>query len=135
MNNNLKKSLVLVVVVLAFAFYFSSNYHASSSTTDNVSGFSWNADSGPSGGDFGALGWLSFNCTFNNTCGTSNYGVTADASGNLSGYAWSGNVDLTNPNDYHRMALVGFDLEDFLVFLRVLALLLQMLKLIYPLVR
>ncbi len=49
----------------------------------NVTGYAW-ADS---------VGWISFNCTNDNSCGTVEYGVNIDpADGTISGYAWSSSV-------------------------------------------
>ena len=49
----------------------------------NVSGWAWSEN----------FGWVSFNCTNDDTCGTSNYGVNIDTTtGNFSGYAWSSNI-------------------------------------------
>lgn len=71
-------SKVFFVFLFAFSFPFFS--HAAS--TDNMSGYAWSSN----------IGWVSFNCTNDSSCGTSNYGVNKDASGNLTGYAWSSNI-------------------------------------------
>lgn len=55
---------------------------AFAATTDNISGWAWSS----------GIGWISFNCTNESTCGTSNYGVNMDSGGNLTGYAWSSAV-------------------------------------------
>lgn len=47
--------------------------------TQNFSGFAWSSN----------IGWISFNCTSTNTCGTTDYGVNVDSGGNFSGDAWS----------------------------------------------
>jgi len=49
----------------------------------NVSGYAWSE----------TIGWVSFNCINNSTCGIVNYGVDVDSvTGIFSGYAWSENV-------------------------------------------
>ncbi|MFA6177803.1 MAG: hypothetical protein WC694_02840 [Candidatus Paceibacterota bacterium] len=77
----MKISFLKIIFVLAFIFCFSP-FLASASVTDNMSGYAWSSN----------IGWISFNCTNNNSCATSNYGVNKDASGNLVGYAWSPNI-------------------------------------------
>jgi len=54
----------------------------------NVSGYAWSSN----------IGWISFNCTNDNSCGTSDYGVNIDNGGNFSGYAWSPSVGLISFN-------------------------------------
>jgi len=52
-------------------------------TTSPVQGYAWSAN----------VGWVSFNCTNSQTCGSVNYGVNLDRdSGAVSGYAWNNNV-------------------------------------------
>lgn len=49
----------------------------------NVSGYAW-ADS---------IGWISFNCTNDNSCDTVEYGVSASSTnGAISGYAWASSI-------------------------------------------
>jgi hypothetical protein len=51
--------------------------------SNNVSGYAWSE----------GIGWISFNCSNDSSCGTIDYGVNVDATtGNFSGYAWSDNV-------------------------------------------
>ena len=50
---------------------------------NNVSGWAWSQN----------IGWVSFSCSNNNTCGTVNYGVNVNSdTGLLSGYAWSQSI-------------------------------------------
>jgi hypothetical protein len=50
---------------------------------DNLSGYAWSDN----------IGWVSFNCTSDGTCGTSPYGVKFTLGGNMEhGYAWSDNI-------------------------------------------
>ena len=50
---------------------------------DKIDGYAWND----------MTGWISFNCTTDNSCASTDYGVTIDlATGQLSGYAWSSNL-------------------------------------------
>ena len=49
----------------------------------NVSGWAWSNN----------IGWISFNCSNNASCGAVSYGVSVDSgSGLMSGYAWSENI-------------------------------------------
>lgn len=50
---------------------------------DNVSGYAWSEN----------IGWISFNCSNDSSCGTVDYGVNVNrVTGNFSGYAWSPNI-------------------------------------------
>lgn len=51
-------------------------------TEHNIRGYAWSSN----------IGWISFNCTNDNSCGTANYGVNKNIDGTLSGYAWSSNI-------------------------------------------
>lgn len=55
---------------------------AHAGTEHNLKGWAWSSN----------IGWVSFNCTNESTCGTVNYGVTLESDGDLVGYAWSGTV-------------------------------------------
>ena len=48
----------------------------------NMSGYAWSSN----------IGWISFNCTNDDTCSTVNYGVHKDEDGTIVGYAWSSNI-------------------------------------------
>jgi hypothetical protein len=49
----------------------------------NMLGYAWSS----------TIGWLSFSCNNDNSCGTVDYGVNYDSStGDIAGYAWSPNV-------------------------------------------
>lgn len=98
MNNNLKNFSIVALVILFFVFYLGFNKQVSSRDSENnvLSGFAWNADD--NGGNPGGMGWLSFNCLFNNSCGASNYSVVKENDGYLTGYAWAGSSDDSNIN-------------------------------------
>ena len=50
---------------------------------NNIAGYAWSD----------GIGWISFNCSNDNSCGIVDYGVNVDpVTGNFSGYAWSENV-------------------------------------------
>jgi len=49
---------------------------------DNITGYAWNNQ----------IGWISFNCENDSSCGVNSYGVNIDSSGAVFGYAWSPNV-------------------------------------------
>jgi len=78
--------VVLVAVILgASSLYYgvwpqSSPAHAGSE--QNVTGYAWSDN----------VGWISFNCTDDNSCAGNDYGVNIDSGGNLSGYAWSNTI-------------------------------------------
>lgn len=44
------------------------------------------------------VGWVSLNCSNDNTCGISNYALSIDGSGDISGYAWSEYVGWISAN-------------------------------------
>ena len=76
------KSFLKIIFVLAFVFCLSP-FIVSASSTDNISGYAWSSN----------IGWISFNCTNDASCGTSSYGVTENlTTGYLTGYAWSSNI-------------------------------------------
>lgn len=51
--------------------------------SNNISGYAWSE----------GIGWISFNCSNDDSCNTIDYGVNADpVTGDFSGYAWSENV-------------------------------------------
>ena len=76
----------LSFAIVYYEFGFRQNIKISSAdASNNVSGYAWSSN----------VGWVSFNCTNDNTCDTPghNYGVSVDpATGNFSGYAWSPSV-------------------------------------------
>ncbi len=91
MKINLKQFLIAGITTLVFVFYFGLNNFVNSSSTDNVSGYAWNAD-GADSTHIGGMGWLSFNnCVSAGNCPAPAYGVTVDNAGNILGYAWAGN--------------------------------------------
>ncbi len=81
----MKTKLILITILLLavslFAISFGGEVKAGSS--DNVSDYAWSEN----------IGWISFNCTNSDTCGTVDYGVNVDvADGDMTGYAWSENI-------------------------------------------
>lgn len=97
MQRTLDKIFIFISFLVLLSIYtvisFDSFKHPSlASSSDNLSGYAWSDN----------IGWISFNCTNDSSCGTSNYGVTVNGtSGDLSGYAWSDNVGWVsfNPSD------------------------------------
>ncbi|MCX6758955.1 MAG: PKD domain-containing protein [Candidatus Nealsonbacteria bacterium] len=76
-----KKFLAITITLFAvFSFLFTGEVQAGSG--DNVSGWAWSEN----------IGWISFNCTNQGTCGTGNYGVNINSDGTFSGYAWSEHI-------------------------------------------
>ena len=65
-------------VIFYFLFYPFSIVHAN--PKDRLKGYAWSD----------TIGWISFNCSNDNSCYTNvDYGVDVDSQGYLSGYAWS----------------------------------------------
>lgn len=85
---NMRKILLLVISIILVAgfVYFLNNLDqiktAKAGSGDNVSGWAWSEN----------IGWISFNCINQGTCGTVNYGVNIDTNGKFSGYTWSENI-------------------------------------------
>ena len=71
----MKYSIILVLPILLIGI-------VNAGTLDNVSGWAWSEN----------IGWISFNCSNDETCGQSDYGVHVQDSGNIIGYAWSENI-------------------------------------------
>jgi hypothetical protein len=75
--------LILFFIISLAGFYFFANKPAQAGSSDTLSGWAWSEN----------IGWISFNCTNQGSCGASNYGVSFDSNtGVMSGYAWSENV-------------------------------------------
>ena len=76
-------AVFLVISVLFYLAFFTDGIkQAKAGVSQNISGWAW-------GDNFG---WISFNCTDTDTCGSVNYGVNTAINGDMSGYAWSDNV-------------------------------------------
>lgn len=75
------KNRVDIKIFLTLTFLFLP-FFAQASTSDNIVGYAWSD----------TIGWISFNCTNNNTCAISNYGVNKNGDNTLTGYAWSDNI-------------------------------------------
>jgi hypothetical protein len=76
-----KKFLTITITLFAiFVFLLVGEVQAGSE--HNVSGWAWSEN----------IGWISFNCTNQGTCGTGNYGVNINSDGTFSGYAWSEHI-------------------------------------------
>ncbi len=84
-KKNRKRSLLaLIMVMVSFVFLLRGGINYGwAGDNDNVRGWAWAS----------TIGWISFNCTNNASCGTSDYGVDISSSTmNFSGYAWSSGV-------------------------------------------
>ncbi|MFH1582193.1 MAG: PKD domain-containing protein [bacterium] len=87
----MKKLIFLIIPLIAFGFFLTSEVKAG--VEDNVFGYAWSEN----------IGWISFNCTNQSSCGTADYGVNIDQNGKFSGYAWSENIgwiDFSPPSPY-----------------------------------
>ncbi len=70
-------------ILILFVSFYIFQKPAMAGTADNLSGFAWSEN----------IGWISFNCTNNNSCNIVNYGVSVNPqTGVLSGFAWSENI-------------------------------------------
>jgi len=74
----MKKTIFFLIVI---SFLITGGI-VKAGTEDNLSGYAWSEN----------IGWISFNCTNQGSCGTADYGVTIEQSGKFSGYAWSENI-------------------------------------------
>jgi len=74
------KSLLLSIFTFLSVFSPVTSLHAG--TENNLAGFAWSDN----------IGWISFNCTNDNSCGSVDYGVNQNPDGTLVGYAWSPSV-------------------------------------------
>ncbi|MFH1427058.1 MAG: hypothetical protein ABIG60_00825 [Patescibacteria group bacterium] len=80
--------IILFAIVISAALVYKEIKLVAADNTDNVSGYAWSSN----------IGWISFNCTDDDSCASANYGVNIDdnynfllANGNP-GYAWSSNI-------------------------------------------
>jgi len=84
--------------IVYYEFGFSKNIKFSrADASNNMSGYAWSAN----------VGWVSFNCTNDDSCGVSNYGTSLDSvTSHFSGYAWNSSVgwisfnETTPPDNY-----------------------------------
>jgi hypothetical protein len=88
-GRSLPEVFFLVFLALSFLFLRGSVKFAQGTASDNVAGYAWSSN----------YGWISMNCTNNNSCGAGHdYGVniypaTAGVNAfNFVGYAWSPNI-------------------------------------------
>jgi len=73
---------LVVIFVFTLAFFVVIPAISRAGTADNVSGFAWSEN----------IGWVSFNCTDQGTCGSVDYGVNVRDDGFLAGYAWTDTI-------------------------------------------
>lgn len=60
----------------------SSGSYGVTNTSSTLAGYGWNDN----------IGWISFNCSNDGSCGTSNYQVTIDSDGYFHGWAWADTI-------------------------------------------
>jgi hypothetical protein len=80
-SNRVKKFLFTSFLLLSL-FTLGGIEGAFAGTDDNIDGYAWSSN----------VGWISFNCTNDNSCATADYGVNKNGDGTLVGYAWSSSV-------------------------------------------
>ncbi len=78
----MKVLLTKIILSLVFSVFFLLPFVVSAGTEHNMSGWAWSSN----------IGWISFNCTDDNSCAISNYGVNKNADDTITGYAWSPNI-------------------------------------------
>ncbi|MDP2864532.1 MAG: hypothetical protein Q8N73_02680 [bacterium] len=78
----MNKKFLAITITLFAVFGFLLVGEVEAGQEHNVSGWAWSEN----------IGWISFNCTNQGTCGTANYGVNINSDGTFSGYAWSEHI-------------------------------------------
>ena len=69
--------------VFIFVFIFGLGVYFAQAAGTALQGYAWSEN----------IGWVSFNCSNNNSCAAVNYSVSVDeANGKFSGYGWSENI-------------------------------------------
>jgi hypothetical protein len=83
---NFKNGIVLLTLLMFVLFVglFTVNETEidAQTSTNELTGYAWSSN----------IGWISFNCSNADECGTSDYKVILDDNKNLTGYAWSSNA-------------------------------------------
>ncbi len=108
--------VVLIILITVFSFNIGENnfqqIKVDAGEEHNLSGYAWSEN----------IGWISFNCLDEDTCGIVNYGVSLESDNDLSGYAWSENIgwisfnesDLINcPKGACKAKIVGENMEGW----------------------
>ena len=76
-------SSLVLAMILMFGISFNNNQIQAQSDLKELKGYAWSSN----------IGWISMNCSNDNSCDKSDYKVILDEdTGNLTGYAWSSNV-------------------------------------------
>ena len=73
---------LFLITFFSILFIFSGSESVFAGTGHNMNGYAWSSN----------IGWISFNCTNDSSCGTADYGVNKNPDGTLVGYAWSSNI-------------------------------------------
>ncbi len=95
-----KKIFIIAIVLISVFCVFLNQAQAAG----NTRGWAWSEN----------IGWISFNCDNQGTCGTIDYGVNIDeGTGEFSGWAWSENVGWINFNNPPPYELTNFPGEPF----------------------
>jgi len=96
LNSMKKLTIHIICVALAIISFGIGAKSASAGVSDNVTGYAWND----------TIGWISFNCTNDNSCFDPatgmgvDYGVNIDpTNGTFKGYAWNDQVGWISFND------------------------------------
>ncbi len=88
-------SVMIFLLILFIVFSFNQNENnlqqikVEAGEEHNLSGYAWSEN----------IGWISFNCLDEDTCGSVNYGVNLESNNELSGYAWSDNIGWISFNE------------------------------------
>lgn len=76
------KKFLFIGILSLFIFTLAGTESAFAGSQHNMTGYAWSSN----------IGWVSFNCTNDSSCGTADYGVNKNGDGTLVGYAWSSNI-------------------------------------------
>jgi len=76
------KRFELLFSLFLVSLLFVLPHSAFAGAENNMAGWAWSDN----------IGWISFNCTNDNSCATVDYGVNENVDGTLVGYAWSSNI-------------------------------------------
>ena len=77
------KIKIKIIFILTAVFLFGFGLYLAQAAENSLEGYAWSEN----------IGWISFNCSNNNSCAVVDYSVKInEANGKFSGYAWSENL-------------------------------------------
>lgn len=81
-SNKVNKNFFTIILSLFIVLGLLVSESVNAGPEDNVWGLAWSEN----------IGWVSFNCTNEGTCGSVDYGVYINEDGTFTGHAWSENI-------------------------------------------